>query len=126
MSITTAPWLLAAITGIWFGLLAWRAGRNWFPWALTGALFALMTTTFVFGLGQATAIPFSDGEKTADQLEWTLIAVALIAVLGSLFTLGLWRRRPAAPGAPPQSPAGQPSGTPQPATPEKKPGTPRV
>jgi hypothetical protein len=94
MSMSTTPWLLAFAGAVCFGFLAWRAGRNWISWGLTGGLFALVTTTFVFGLGSASCIPFSDRDWAAYQTTWALLSVGIIAVLGALFTVGLWRRRP--------------------------------
>ncbi len=84
-------WLLAALTAIWFGLLAWRAERSWVLWAVGGALFGLLTTLFVFGLGQAASIPYSTEEAGRFHMKEIGISVLLIVVLGILFTLGLYR-----------------------------------
>ena len=111
------PWLLAVITAIWFGLTAHRADRNSALWSLGGGLFALVVSTIVFGLGHAAAMPFSDRERARLHVEWTVEAVALIAIMGWLFTLGLYRanwrfwnqQKPAA-AAPQPQPGGR-SGT---------------
>jgi hypothetical protein len=85
------PWLLALVTAGWFGLAARKAGRNVLPWALSGAVFALVTATIVLGLGQATGNPFSDQQRGALHLRWAAEAVVTIAILGWVFTLGLHR-----------------------------------
>jgi hypothetical protein len=91
MSLMTIPWLLALAAGVWFGFMAWRAGRNALLWGLGGALFALVSSTILFGLGQASAIPFSDAELGTLHIKWTLAAVLMIFVLGWLFTMPLHR-----------------------------------
>ena len=98
MSINVTPWVLACGAAIWFGLLAVKAGKSWVLWALAGGLFGLVSSTCVLGLGQATGIPFSDSERTALEIRWTLAAVAIVAVVGGLFTWSLWHvSRPATP-----------------------------
>ena len=92
MSIYVFPWALACATAAWFGLLAVRAGKSWPLWALVGGVFGLVSSTCVFGLGEATAIPFSDRDRSALHVEWTLIAIAIILLVGGLFTWSLWRK----------------------------------
>ncbi len=92
MSITIIPWLLACGTAVWFGLLAVRAGKSWPLWGLAGGAFGLVSSTCVMGLGQATGIPFSDEARTALHVEWTLTAIAIILLVGGLFTWNLWRK----------------------------------
>ena len=92
MSITVFPWLMACAGAAWFGWIAFRTNRNWISSAITGALFALVITTFVFGLGQATAIPFSDNQRAGQQLLWALISAGILGAVGSLFTFWLWRK----------------------------------
>ena len=104
------PWVLSIATALWFTLMARRAGRTWVPWALSGAVFALVTATIVLGLGQATCNPFSDEQRTAYHIAWAGSAVAAIAVLGWVCTmplhrhhLALWRKATGAP-LPPATP----------------------
>ncbi len=92
MSINVIPWILACATAGWFGLLALRAGKSWTLWGLAGGVFGLVSSTCVFGLGQATAIPFSDRERSALHTEWTMAALAIILLVGGLFTWGLRRK----------------------------------
>lgn len=92
MIIGSTPWWLALATGFWFALVAQRAGRSWILWAISGALFALVTATLILGLGSAMTIPFSDHARTVAQTEWAIAVVLVIAVLGLLFTLGLCRQ----------------------------------
>ncbi len=91
MELGSVPWLLAGLTGAWFGWMAHRAGRNLTLWGVGGAAFALVTSTIVLGLGQAAAIPYSDHDRSVEHLEWVLSAVALIAILGWLLTMSLHR-----------------------------------
>ncbi len=93
MSITTIPWVLAGVNAVWFGLMARRAQGNWVLWALGGGVFALVTSTIIFGLGQASCIPFSDHERAVLHTQWTLLSIVVTAALGWLFTWGLHRHR---------------------------------
>lgn len=92
MIIGSTPWWLALATGFWFALVAQRAERNWVLWAISGALFAVVTATLILGLGCAMTIPFSDHARTVAQTEWIVAVISVIAVLGLLFTLGLCRQ----------------------------------
>ena len=93
------PWVLSLVTAIWFALVARRAERNWVPWAVSGAVFALVTGTIVLGLGHATANPFSSQEESLFHIKWAVEAVVIIAALGWGLTmplhrhhLALWRK----------------------------------
>ncbi len=105
------PWVLGGVSAVWFALLAVRAGKSWVLWGLAGGIFGLVSSTFVFGLGHATGIPFSDRSRYALHVEWTLAAIALILLIGGLITWTLWRKSRAAASAQAQSAPG----------PEKKP-----
>jgi hypothetical protein len=105
------PWVLSLVTAIWFALVARKAERSWVPWAVSGAVFALVTGTIVLGLGQATANPFSSRERTIFHIRWAVEAVILMGALGWLLTmplhrhhLALWRKAmkssPPAPASP--------------------------
>jgi hypothetical protein len=84
-----APWILAAATALWFGLMARRAARAWTLWGLGGGVFGLVTATIVWGVGESASIPFSEHDLELFHIKWTIIAVILIGVLGWLLTLGL-------------------------------------
>ncbi len=84
-------WLFAALTAIWFGFLAHRAERNAVLWAVGGGLFALVTTLFVIGIGQAAFIPYSNQEASVFRVREIGISIGLIVIFGFLFTLGLYR-----------------------------------
>jgi len=103
-------WVLACATAVWFGWLAVRAGKSWVLWGLAGGAFGLVSSTCIFGLGHATGIPFSDRDRVVLHIEWTLAAVAIILLVGGLFTWSVGRK---ASGAAP--------GKNQPAQDEKKP-----
>ncbi len=92
MSITIIPWVLACATAAWFTLLAMRAGKSWALWGLAGGAFGLVSSTCVLGLGHATGIPFSDAASRAQHVEWTLAAIAIILIVGGLFTWNVWRK----------------------------------
>ncbi len=89
MTINIAPWCFAALTAIWFGVLASRAQRNWVLWALGGGLFALVVTTIVFGLSRATLIPISYETATHVRLRAAVISFLLLLVFGWIFTNNL-------------------------------------
>jgi hypothetical protein len=109
MEIGRVPWLLALLTAGWFGWMASCAGRSWILWAVGGATFGLVISTIVLGLAQAATIPFSDQERRADQIKWTIAAVVIIAAAGWALTsslhrhhLAIWRRLK--PGSSPTEP----------------------
>jgi hypothetical protein len=117
------PWLLALVTAVWFGFSAHKAQKYVFSWALAGAVFGLLTATFVFGLAHATAIPYSDHQRSVDKIEWSAIAIGLIALLGWVLTSALrpnglrfWKKRDTQ-APPPPTPAPQ---KPQPPRPPSK------
>jgi uncharacterized membrane protein YidH (DUF202 family) len=91
MEIGQIPWLLTIITAGWFWWMAKRAERSVTLWAVGGAAFGLVISTIVLGLGHAASIPFSDHERTVDQIKWTAAAVFIIGVGGWTLTSGLHR-----------------------------------
>jgi hypothetical protein len=115
------PWVLALATAVWFALMARKAERSPVQWALTGAVFGLVTATIVLGLREATGIPFSDHERTILHLESTAAAVVIIATIGWVITLGLHRHYRALwdrggktlPTAPKDSSSGRPETKPE-------------
>ena len=120
MEIGAIPWVLALVTAAWFGWMAYRADRNATLWVVGGAAFGLVISTIVLGLGQASTIPFSDQQRTAEQIKWTTAAILIIAVGGWALSSGLhrhhlklWQKiRPGAetaPANPPPKPPGAPA-----------------
>jgi hypothetical protein len=63
MNLNTVPWCLAVVTAVWFGWMAQRAGRSWALWTCGGAVFGLVTSTFIIGINHAAAIPFDSAER---------------------------------------------------------------
>jgi hypothetical protein len=92
MSLTRIPWIITIITTLCFGIMAYRAERNWVLWGLGGGLFALVTSTIVFGLGHASSIPFSEHERSSLQIKWAVISILLVGIVGWLLTLSLHRQ----------------------------------
>lgn len=91
------PWLIALASAACFGLIAFRAGRNWVSLAVPGGLFGLIACTCVFGLAQAASIPFSDRQRATQHVLWTIIAAVLVALVAGAFTLVLRRKSPSGP-----------------------------
>jgi len=85
----------AVATAIWFGLMAYRAGRAWYGWALGGAIFALVASTIVFGVTQATFLPLSHTAYVHWRVRSVAIAFLVIFILGWILTLSLRRKSPA-------------------------------
>ena len=85
------PWLLAVITGATFAWLGYRSGRGWAPWAIGGALCALVISTIVIGLFRAAFIPLSESADASMHFKAVGLSVLLIAGLGALFTFRMWR-----------------------------------
>ncbi len=84
-------WGLAGVAAVWFGSLAGKSVGRWYLWAAGGGIFGLVVVTAVWGVLHAEFIPMSTGAQAVFLLKTNLIAAALIAVVGWLFTLG--RRR---------------------------------
>jgi hypothetical protein len=80
------PWPIAAATAAWFGLMAYKAGKNCVVWAIGGGVLAMVVTTIVVGLAQATFIPYYTGEIASFRLKLAGLAVVLVFCLGWLFT----------------------------------------
>jgi len=89
--IGVIPWPVALATAAWFGVMAYRSGKNCVLWAIGGGLLGLVVTTIVLGLGQATFIPYSTEEITPFRLKMTALAVVLVLGVGWLFTGSLHR-----------------------------------
>jgi hypothetical protein len=84
--IGMVPWPVALATAAWFGLMAYKAGKNCVVWAISGGLMALVTTTLVVGLAQATFIPYYTGEIVTLRLKVAGLAILFVFCLGWLFT----------------------------------------
>ena len=80
------PWPVAAATAAWFGLMAYKAGKNCVVWAFGGGVLALVVTTIVVGLAQATFIPYYTDEIATTRLKVAALSVVLVLCLGWLFT----------------------------------------
>ena len=111
------PWPVAAATAVWFGVMAYKAGKNAVLWAIGGGLLGLVVTTIVMGLGQATFIPFYTGEIAPFRLKMAGLAVLLVLCMGWLFTGSLHRhllaslkrhRSASRPEAPAKAPGSRP------------------
>ena len=99
METERLPWLFAILTACWFGWMAHRAERSWALWAVGGAIFGLVASTIVIGLGNAVSLPYSMHERTVHGLKWTLAGAVFIVVVGWMLTsslhrmhVSIWRR----------------------------------
>ena len=108
------PWPVTAATAIWFGVMAYKAGKNSALWAIGGGLLGLVVTTIVMGLAKATFIPYSTGEIAPLRFKMSVLAIFLVLCIGWLFTGTLHRhllaalKRAGAP-PPPETPAKPPT-----------------
>ncbi len=113
------PWPVAAATAIWFGVMAFKSGKNRVLWSIGGGVLGFVVTTIVLGLAQATFIPFDSEEIHPFRLKVVVLAVVIVFCLGWLFTGGmhqqlraLLKRREEAP-APTQAKSPAPASTKQ-------------
>jgi hypothetical protein len=120
--IGAVPWPVAAATAIWFGVMAYKAGKNASLWAIGGGMLALIITTLVMGLGQAAFIPFTSEQESMFRIKIAALAIFIVFCLGWLFTgsihphlLAPWKR-------PMETPKNVPKEL-VPAVPVKPPGT---
>jgi hypothetical protein len=88
----SVPWLFSLGTAVWFGIMAYRARRNWLLWASGGAVFALLTTTIIMGIGEAAFVPVSYEAEVRFRIEVVGMAILTVGFLGWLFTFDLHRR----------------------------------
>lgn len=105
------PWPVAAATAVWFGVMAYRAGKNRALWAIGGGVLGLVVTTIVLGLAQATFIPFYRAEFHPFRVKIAVLTMLLVAGIGWLFTGSLHRHAPSPvnpPPAPPPEPQAKP------------------
>jgi hypothetical protein len=102
------PWPVAVATAIWFGMMAYKSGKNCVLWSIGGGLLGLVVTTIVLGLGQATFIPFSTEEIAPFRLKMAGLAILLVLFAGWLFTGSLHRHLLASLKRNAQSPAEAP------------------
>jgi hypothetical protein len=121
--IGAVPWPVAAATAIWFGVMAYKAGKNAVLWGIGGGMLGLIVTTTVMGLGQAAFIPFTSEEQSMFRLKIGALAIFIVFCLGWLFTgslhphlLAPWKRaketaKPLPKEPVPAAPA-KPAGTP--------------
>ena len=89
--IGVIPWPVALATAMWFGVMAYRSGKNSVLWAIGGGLLGLVVTTIVLGLGQATFMPFCTEAITPFRLKTAGLAILLVLGVGWLFTGSLHR-----------------------------------
>jgi len=108
--VGSIPWPVAVATAIWFGVMAYKSGKNCALWAIGGGLMGLALTTIVLGLAQATFIPFSTDEIAPFRFKVAVLAIFLVLCVGWLFTgtlhrhlLAALKRNPEPP--PPEMPA---------------------
>ncbi|MCX6924659.1 MAG: hypothetical protein NT154_15810 [Verrucomicrobia bacterium] len=85
------PWPVAVATATWFGVMAYKAGKNCVLWSIGGGLLGLVVTTIVMGLGQATFIPSSTEEIASFRFKVAALAILLVLFVGWLFTGSLHR-----------------------------------
>ncbi len=113
------PWPVAAATAAWFGVMAYKSGKNFVLWAIGGGVLGLVATTIVLGLAQATFIPYYTAEIHVFRLKLATLAIAIVLCAGWLFTGTLhrrlfasWKERGAEPAA--EVPAKPPAAAPKP------------
>jgi hypothetical protein len=102
--IGAIPWPVAAATAIWFGVMAAKANKNVVLWGIGGGVLALIVTTLVMGLGQASFVPYTNGQQAMFRIQIAGFAIFIVFCLGWLFTGSIhphllmpWRRAKATP-----------------------------
>jgi hypothetical protein len=88
----TVPWLISLTTAVWFGVLARRVRHNWLLWAAGGALFGLVSTTMIEGIGEAAFVPVSHEAVVLFRVKVAAMDLCSVGFLGWLFTFDLRRR----------------------------------
>jgi hypothetical protein len=121
--IGLVPWPVAVATAVWFGVMAYKAGKNTVLWGIGGGVLALVITTIVMGLGQAAFIPFTSEQQSMFRIKIAGLAIFIVLCLGWLFTgslhphlLAPWKRwKETAKEPPKQPPTAAPAKAPAPA-----------
>ena len=75
--------LVPLIMAIWFGYTARRAGRNWFAWAIGGAVLAFIVATIVPNVGAAMFGPFTLDNYIPFRIISSIVAVVITIIVGS-------------------------------------------
>jgi len=86
-----APWIFLVLTGVWFGLIGYKADGRWVRWSIGGALFGLTASTMVIGLCDAAYIPLSHSEEIMVKLKTLIFASLPMLFFGGFVMLVLWR-----------------------------------
>ena len=90
--IGSIPWPVAAAAAIWFGVMAYKAGKNSVLWAIGGGLMALVLTTLVLGLGQAAFIPYTSEDQALFRMKLAGLTLLIVICVGWWFTGSLHPR----------------------------------
>ncbi len=74
--------IVPIIMAIWFGVTAYKAGRNWFAWGLGGAVLAFIVGTIVVNLGALMFGSFSLDGYIAFRIISAVVAIAITILIG--------------------------------------------
>jgi hypothetical protein len=79
--------MLAALTAVWFALMAFKLGRGALWW-IGGAILALCVSAICLGLTHAVALPYAPSELRRMESIGIVSAVLLIAATGAIIGVG--------------------------------------
>lgn len=99
-----SPWLMGLGAGALFGWIAHRYYRNRNWWGTGGAVLGVLLTALAVGLGDATAVPYSEPQRLLHLVRALAVVTIVVGITGALIFLNLERERkrtssiPARPG----------------------------
>jgi hypothetical protein len=87
MTYSNLPaWILAALTAVWFALMAFKLGRGTLWW-IGGAVLGLSVSAICLGLTHAVALPYAPPELRRMESIGIVAAVLLIGATGAIIGL---------------------------------------
>ncbi len=77
--------VIAALTAIWFGVVAQLNRRNIISAAVTGGLLGLIVSGICLGLGNAVTIPYTHLVRSTAVVRAAGVALGIVGLIGAIF-----------------------------------------
>ena len=85
MDFSNLPsWILAAITGLCFALLAYKLQKSVVLWCMGGVIAALCVGAICLGVAHAAAVPYTDSKIHSLQSIGFAVAVIILAIVAAI------------------------------------------
>jgi hypothetical protein len=81
--------ILPLIMAIWFGLVARKAGRRWYVWALIGAAITFVVANAVSYMGNVLFGPFSLDSVVTFTIISAVVSIGMVLAVGAVIVATL-------------------------------------